>query len=752
MLPRHLTNVPDTKKAIAPYNFVELPNNVVEIQADSLPSHNVYYAQSEKRYTGRIDCTLTTESPLYIRCGLTKEEFACGAESKDLPDFFYTEIASKARKPVIPGSSLRGMIRNIIEIITFSKIERVSDKQKLFFRAVAANPNKDSLGKEYKRYVEPKTVQAGYLKKDSQGWYIQPAISCNGSTFAWVRETDFILPRFKKFDDENYFSQYINVSYTEVNIDYKDRAKRLFAKNVDLPEVHPKKGVLVTSGNMKQDNQKQASPRRNHCVVFECLVFQANSESAKLRIDGTVIEHYRNALTDFQKQTPFDKDWGMLQENRPVFYYLPEGANKVNFFGQSPNFRIPYSPDSDGQASTVADFIPKNLKNSVAIDLADAIFGWVKDNDVPINLRQRGSRVFISDANYISAENHIWYTGDFDRTITPQILSEPKPTCFQHYLVQPENTLADKPNLRHYASRPIEKTVIRGHKLYWHQGNKPNFKYVNKDKTPETQLNKIKPISRGVKFKFNVHFENLSDIELGALLWVMNISSDRSQIFGIGKQNEEYRLSLGMGKPLGMGAVKIEPTLYLSARNSRYKQLFDNKQWNQAESTATDDQQLCFIQEFEKYIILIAKISDDDKPKESEVKSLKCLPRIEMLLAMLQWKPVSDIEQQTRYMEIERDVKKPYIGRLSKSNDPTVNEYKERPVLPTPLQIRNIVDNRKLPTTPSKSSDDSPQKSFEKPKLKPKNNRAFRPNYYRNNSDDGNNSNPAIQRPKPPKK
>jgi hypothetical protein len=41
MLPRHLTNVPDTKKAIAPYNFVELPNDIVEIQADSLPSLSV---------------------------------------------------------------------------------------------------------------------------------------------------------------------------------------------------------------------------------------------------------------------------------------------------------------------------------------------------------------------------------------------------------------------------------------------------------------------------------------------------------------------------------------------------------------------------------------------------------------------------------------------------------------------------------------------------------------------------------------
>ncbi|MCP6760106.1 MAG: TIGR03986 family CRISPR-associated RAMP protein [Fischerella sp. CENA71] len=748
MLPRHLNNVPENKKAIAPYNFVELPNDIVKVEPESLPQHNVYYPESENRYTGRIQCTLTTESPLYIRCGLTKEEFVCGAESKDLPDFFYTEIANKARKPVIPGSSLRGMIRNLLEIISFSKIELVSDKQRLFFRAVAANPNKDSLGKEYKKYVDPKKVHAGYLKKDNQGWYIQPAITCNGSTFAWVRETDLSLPGLKQFNDDNYCPQYINVSYTQVNIDYKDRAKRLFAQDVDLPEVHHKKGVLITSGNMKQENQTQASPRRNHCVVFECLVFEANSESAKLRINDTAIEHYRNALTDFQKQFPFAQDWGILQENqrnRPIFYYLPEGANTVSYFGQSPNFRIPYSPKGNGHASTVADFIPEHLKKSEIIDLADAIFGWMKDENVPINLRQRGSRVFISDANYVSAENNIWYTGDFNNTVTPQILSQPKPTCYQHYLVQPEETQADKSNLKHYANQLIEETVIRGHKLYWHQGNNPKFQYLSnnqKDRISDTQTTKIKPISRGVNFEFNIHFENLSDIEIGALIWVMSISSDKSQIFGIGKNHEEYRLSLGMGKPLGMGAVKIEPNLYLSDRTSRYKQLFDDKQWNQAESTPTDDQQLYFIQEFEKYII--SKISDDDKPKEVEVNSLKNLPRIEMLLAMLQWEAISDIQQQTRYMEIKRDVRKPHIGRPSTSHEPTVNEYKERPVLPTPLQIRNIVDNHKFPTVPTKP--------FEKPNLKPKNNRDSRPNNYRNNPGDENNPNPAMQRPKPPKK
>jgi len=121
MNPTHIKEITDPNRiAVAPYNFVELPNDIVEVKEEDLPQQNVYYPESENRYTGKIECTLTTESPLYIRCGLTKEEFECGTESKDLADFFYTELVTKARKPILPGSSLRGMLRNLIEIITLS--------------------------------------------------------------------------------------------------------------------------------------------------------------------------------------------------------------------------------------------------------------------------------------------------------------------------------------------------------------------------------------------------------------------------------------------------------------------------------------------------------------------------------------------------------------------------------------------------------------------------------------------------------
>jgi len=727
MNPKHIDNIADPKRrAIAPYNFVELPEKVVEAQP--LPNQNCYHEYSGhlingetvklKRHTGKIECTLTTESPLYTRCGWSPEDFAKYSQppahkTKEEKERWENEEKAKwekARKeilasffsypnnnlPVIPGSSIRGMLRTLVEIVSFSKIERVSGHQHLFFRAVGSNPSKESWGKEYKQYVKPEIVKAGYLTKNGEKWYIQPAVKDQRVTFAWVRENSLNLPNYRNFNHDKYEPQYISISYRSVNIDNTDIAKRLFAHDIDLPDAQIKKGVLVTSGNMKQSNE--ASPRRNDCVVFA-----KDKNAIPLPIDDKAIEHYRNALTEFQKASPFDKDWGVLEEDRPVFYYHDGKSETVGFFGQSPNFRIPYSPQGNGHATTVVDFIPKNLRELASIDLADAIFGWVKQESENEKLpkdfdKQRAGRVFVTDALCQSNKKDVWYS---ETPVTPQILSEPKTSYFPHYLVQPN---ADKLELKHYASQPVTETVIRGHKLYWHKESDPDFKLTppkkvissskkvisSPENTSDTQTTLIKPIKQKVTFKFNIHFENLSDVELGALLWVLDIA-----------QNNKYRLSLGMGKPLGLGAVKIEPTLYLSSRQKRYQNLFDsNDCWEKGETESNTDISN-YISKFETYML----------EKLNHTGDFKKICRIQMLLAMLTWPGITDVENNTRYMEIKRE-KTPRIG-----DDP--NEYKQRPVLPDPLDVMrevtgiNIKCDRPSPSNPKKSAKEQIQQFSE---------------------------------------
>ncbi|MBH8563555.1 hypothetical protein I8748_15390 [Nostoc sp. CENA67] len=113
------------------------------------------------------------------------------------------------------------------------------------------------------------------------------------------------------------------------------------------------------------------------------------------------------------------------------------------------------------------------------------------------------------------------------------------------------------------------------------------------------------------------------------------------------------------------------------------------------------------------------------------VRSLLFHPRIKMLLAMLRW-DVTPEKDETRYMTIEP------------------NEYTERPVLPTPLQIMGIRDNRRFPPLSVASS-----QVIEKPKPKKKikdSQDDSQENTKRGNSGDGNSYNAATARPaKPPK-
>ncbi len=195
-LPKHLNNVSwenvsFDRKAVAPYNFVELPDQVVP--SPPLPDHDRYYGD---RLTGKIECILTTASPLYIRCGLTSEQFQREQQAKDLSDFFYINPVNQS--PVIPGSSLRGMLRTLVEIISFGKVERVTDSG-LVYRAVG---DTTSLGdcyrvrllKEEGQMTYSFLMQAGYMQETPQGWRIRPAqrSKIDGTSFSRIEQS--IIP------------------------------------------------------------------------------------------------------------------------------------------------------------------------------------------------------------------------------------------------------------------------------------------------------------------------------------------------------------------------------------------------------------------------------------------------------------------------------------------------------------------------------------------------------------------------------
>lgn len=676
---KHKNSKTKERTAHAPYNFVPLPEKAVKVEREDLPDHDRYY---NPHHTGHIDCELITESPLYIRAPLTAADFKRQEEQekkvkaggripiedrvRNKPNFFYTNEEDK--EPVIPGSSLRGMLRTLVEILSYGKVDGVA-AQKLYYRAVADL----TLGREYRNQIARR--KAGYViaKKDGS-FEIAPAENINGRTFFKVRDDvlcerlantgfkpmyHYGLDRQNKLviekKNDNYEQQYLppNGGYEIWFQPPGGRDRRgnpietvnYISTRKETPQ--HQQGVVVCSGFIEK--------KKKHTIVT------AKSEAKSLRIPESIVEDYRVSLTEYQKQEPpFSKQNGCLVDKRPIFYLERDG--NIEWFGHTPNFRVPFIQAN--RTATTLDFVPENLRNPEAIDLAEAVFGFAKGGAKT----SYAGRVFITDARL--GPNQLEHCRS-DKTIRPRILATPKPTTFQHYLVQP---LPDHSStLKHYSSQPEQETVIRGHKLYWHKGDvafsdieERTIELSNqsdaedKQEKEDTQHTLMQPLPSGLRFQFRICFENLSNIELGALLWALKLPGDNP---------DSYRHKIGMGKPYGMGAVKIEPRVHLTERQrrndgtGRYDNLFEEDgKWNLGELSLPEclDVSVRSINDFEQYILSHAS---EERDKQ---KRLYDLDRIKALLRILEW-PGPQNGELTEYMSLPG--------------------FRNRPVLPTPLPI-----------------------------------------------------------------
>jgi CRISPR-associated protein (TIGR03986 family) len=135
-------------------------------------------------------------------------------------------------------------------------------------------------------------------------------------------------------------------------------------------------------------------------------------------------------------------------------------------------------------------------------------------------------------------------TGTFDATLS--ILSSPKPTTTRFYLRPIDDRPRDGLEDRQVDYSEDAGQRLRGRKVYRHQGDQLSKREYSSPGGRRTDQNRtvegvVKPQSI---FEFELEFENLAEIELGALLWSLEM--------------EGWNHRLGLAKPLGFGSVTIE--------------------------------------------------------------------------------------------------------------------------------------------------------------------------------------------------
>ena len=597
-----------------------------------IPNHDCYV---EGTHTGYIECQLETLTPVYTRTALNPEFFTEWSDKirelmkndqarKEYGQFFMLDDADR---PVIPGSSLRGMIRALVEIVGYGKIQWVTKKQ-LFFRTM----DDSSVGKHYLNRMGGK-VESGFLRKRGEAHYIAKCkmVRINREKLGskdsiYEGKSPNKTPKWKG-QPSQYIPVWVSRSSNGSSVQSLEYCRRV---GLD-------KGRLVITGDIN-------SKRKEFVFILP------EEDAEKISVPYKIIErfHDEDQITRWQEKAfskdqpdkdcrrrdgELRKDQVLQGEGEPVFF-LREN-DELTFLGRAYMFRLPYE-------KSPFDLVPEHLRkhSNEMIDLAEAIFGYVAEGN---RVSERAGRVFFADALCQPNQTDVWHS---QKPQTPHILSSPKPTAFQQYLVQDKNrdhNPDNKQKLAHYDSPTPEDTVIRGHKLYWHKNNftveEKNVNWQN-----DTQHTQIRPVKDGVKFSFRIYFESLTDVELGALLWVLNLPKGHCH-------------KIGMGKPLGLGSITISPCLVLTDRSSRYQKLFNENKWHTAESIEDDLER--FKKAFERYIL--ERMVPGERGK---AQALKDVARIQILLKLLQCS--------------EQGNKIDYMGW---------KEFTERPVLPDPLNV-----------------------------------------------------------------
>jgi hypothetical protein len=102
----------------------------------------------------------------------------------------------------------------------------------------------------------------------------------------------------------------------------------------------------------------------------------------------------------------------------------------------------------------------------------------------------------------------------------------------------------------------------------------------------------VRLLAEGNEFEFTVRFENLDDYELGMLLWSLALENGMAH-------------KMGLGKPLGLGSVKIEvKELRTTCRRTRYQNLFkkDENKFEEGLSDPVTNWQQEYVKLFENWM------------------------------------------------------------------------------------------------------------------------------------------------------
>lgn len=516
----------------APYNFVPLAEWVHKPGDTHLISHDVPLRDG---LCGELVFDLVAESPLLV--GGSQQEASAQAPG----------VIKPFRTPdgyAIPGSSLRGMIRSVLEIATFSRMRQVDDVSPAL-RDISGRFVEDA----YHDRVDKK-VKAGFMRLGDDG--VRTLIPCK---LAAVKHSE--MQRWLGEDRPLFSTEHRAVSakyeaWSKIATRHGVHAQQVRFNLSDNEAVQlgrgDHEGQLVLTGQVSVPRNGKPGKARDY-LFFDEEPEQAVDVSDTDWRDFLATHH--DDETDKTKDMAWPGYWrARFRSGEPVpVFYLEDQQSGVDGNARGKlRIGLAFMPRLAGDFSVremIGHSTPEHNEQpgqTDRYDFCDLLFGTVSK----IQNDSLGGRVSFRLAT--SQEDA--------KTIeqAPTILNGPKPSYFPNYIQQKADPNTHKVSLEKgyatYLRSPKHRDPkIRGFKRYpARPGKETGVQRLTSEQEKNRKLQvELHTLPPGVKFKGRCVFHNLRPEELGALVWGLTWGG-----------NEDLRHGLGMGKPFGFGQLRIK--------------------------------------------------------------------------------------------------------------------------------------------------------------------------------------------------
>lgn len=534
----------------APFNFVPLSDKVFFPEWAKQISHDIPFEDGE---SGIIELKITAETPIFVRNG------HCKQDTEDQNDR-YKSFSNEDGKYFIPATSVKGAIRNVLEIISFGKMH--VDKSAVFAQRDWDNRTLYPLKQQQKNIHCGWLVRADKIKREQNGsfklgnWIIQSdrivpdkegyyIIDCGepnrighnrideylgGDTFrkkfSQASKADLtkeVTLHGKIFDPKTAIYKYEltrecrleNIGF-EVDTDFSNNYGRNCVKVAETGNI---KGSIVFTG--QPDTWKWKRPKKftpDAGKFYDFVFKEPESEGKLFPVSIDKFNHFKFIYSE-------SKDWTYAKERLetergiPVFFRIE--SDKISDFGLAYLYKLPYdnSPlDLLSQGSYA-------IHSQDSPDLAECMFGHINDE------KKLKGRIQFSNAfskNAIQAEMGVSLS-----------LSSPKASYYPMYIKQKGRNGKTERYLTY------NDGTLSGWKRY----------PVKKSACPCSSDNVnidtvIFPVKEDAVFQGEIRFHNLKEVELGALLSALTFHNSSGCYHQIGQ-----------GKPYGYGKVSINCNL-----------------------------------------------------------------------------------------------------------------------------------------------------------------------------------------------